>query len=118
MKGNDGIKGVIKLGSTPWNKGKYKPGRDLRVLVRDCHKSIAWRIDCFKKDGYTCQDCGAHGQKLVAHHTKHFETIMRENNITSLSEALHCNELWKLNNGVTLCAGCHRIRHKKEGYRR
>jgi hypothetical protein len=31
-----------------------------------------------------------------------------ENNITSMNQALECNEIWSLDNGISLCYGCHK----------
>ena len=34
--------------------------------------------------------------------------IFKENNITSIKQALTCKELWSLNNGISLCYICHK----------
>ena len=57
------------------------------------------RTKIFKRDDYTCQECGKIGNKLNAHHIK---------------EIVNYPELiLKINNGVTLCEECHK---KTESY--
>ena len=126
---NKGTKGVV----VPWNKGKRgiysketikkisnklrKKTTPIKRALRDHFKSIAWRSSIFERDNYECQDCGKKGY-LEAHHKKPFIQIIEDNNIKTLKEGIFCNELWDLDNGITLCKGCHKKRHKKEGYRR
>ena len=35
--------------------------------------------------------------------------------ITEINNAILCDELWNINNGITLCQSCHRELHKREG---
>ncbi len=39
--------------------------------------------------------------------TEYINAILKENNITSLDQALNCQELWDISNGITLCKKCH-----------
>lgn len=75
--------------------------------VRNHFNYRLWRSDVFKRDNFTCQECEQRGKYLHAHHLKRFQTIMNENSIKSIEEALACEELWNINNGVTLCVKCH-----------
>lgn len=111
-----GFGGLIKIGSKPWNKGNYNISRGLKRILRDCFKMQSWRNSCFRRDNFTCQECGIYGTKLVVHHIVHFESIIRHYNVQSVLDGLFLNELWDINNGVTLCKECHKIKHSK-GYR-
>lgn len=57
-----------------------------------------WRHEVFERDDYTCQDCGKRGVKLQAHHIKKW--------------AIYPKERYNVNNGITLCVKCHKLRHK------
>jgi len=59
-----------------------------------------WRTSVFKRDNYTCQECGQVGGKLNAHHI--------------LSWASYPDQRYILKNGITLCTKCHREKHRKE----
>ena len=81
----------------------------LNQLVRTCYKYRQWRSDVFTRDSYTCQFCGIRGGvELNADHIKPLTIILKENNITTIEDALVCEELWNINNGRTLCVQCHR----------
>lgn len=57
-----------------------------------------WRTSVYKRDNYTCQDCNKRGGKLNAHHLNSFK--------------FYPNERYNIENGITLCMTCHRLRHK------
>ena len=54
-----------------------------------------WREAVFSRDNWTCQTCGIRGVYLEVHHIK--------------SWAKYPKFRFKLNNGVTLCLGCHKL---------
>ena len=107
-----------KIGYIPWNKGLvgaqkgkrgeksnfWKGGTTLkncgeRKVIQNTPEYRLWRKSVFKRDDYTCQICNARnkeGLKLVinADHIKPF----------SLFPELR----FDINNGRTLCSGCHR----------
>lgn len=58
-----------------------------------------WRNSVFERDNYTCMQCGTHGGDLNAHHVKSF--------------ARHKTLRFIIENGITLCVPCHKIKHKK-----
>lgn len=58
-----------------------------------------WRESVFVRDGFKCQICGQIGGELNAHHIKTFKD--------------HPALRFDVNNGITLCAKCHRELHKR-----
>lgn len=96
--------------SNTW-KGGITP---VRRMIRESFEYREWIKKVFERDDFTCQECGARGTYLHAHHIKQFSQILEENNITTLEEARNCEELWDVNNGITFCKKCHRKKHFKE----
>lgn len=87
-------------------KGGTNP---LSILIRHSFEYRQWRSDVFTRDKFTCQECGDNkGGNLEAHHIKSFSSILEEYNITAIEQAINCEELWNINNGITLCEICHR----------
>jgi len=75
--------------------------------IRHCFEYRQWRSDIFTRDDYTCQHCNKRGGDLEAHHIKQFSKIIEDNNVDTMEKALSCDELWNINNGLTLCKECH-----------
>ena len=86
----------------------------LRIQIHNLDEYKQWRHKIYVRDGFACVECREIGSRLVAHHIKAFARIFEENNITTIIEAQICKELWDIDNGVTLCDGCHELTH---GYR-
>lgn len=87
-------------------KGKYSANwkggvSDENHRIRTSKEYREWRAKVFQRDKFTCQICGQVGGELNAHHIKHF----------SKDKANRLN----VDNGITLCAECHRLVHKVEG---
>lgn len=61
---------------------------------RDDPRYITWRKEVFKRDNYTCQECGAK-VNLEAHHIKQV--------------IFHPHLIYEVDNGITLCRDCHRM---------
>ena len=113
-------------GKTSWNKGKiysqisgsnhhnWKGGISSLVRkIRTCFQYRQWRSDVFTRDDFVCQKCGKRGcGELNAHHIKSFFNILQRYEITTFEEALKCEELWNINNGITLCEKCHKETYK------
>ena len=94
--------------SPNWKGGISK----LRDKIKNTFQYRQWRSDVFTRDNFTCQKCGeksGNGKAiyLEAHHIKPFAEIREKYQIKTLEEALHCEELWNINNGQTLCLKCH-----------
>jgi hypothetical protein len=80
----------------------------LKRRLRTNYIYRAWRLTIFQRDNYTCQDCGKRGSYLEAHHKESWNNIFNKNIIKTFEDAIHCNELWSINNGITLCKNCHK----------
>ncbi len=92
-----------------WNNGISK----LSKSIRSSSKWREWRKAVFARDNWTCQKCGARsgaGNRIEIHpdHIKSFTVIMSENKIKTFDEGMNCEELWDIENGRTLCIGCHK----------
>ena len=114
----------FKKGNIPWTKvhGHSKETKQkmtgnnsklwkgilpLKLQIRALHESKEWRSNVFKRDNWTCQTCRNRGNILEAHHIKPFAKIIRDSNIKTIEAAIACQELWAIENGVTLCEDCH-----------
>ena len=85
----------------------------LKLRIRNTTEYLNWRIAILRRDNFRCQVCTASikdnkGLRLEVHHAKTFDDICKENNITTVKGALTCKEIWSLNNGISLCHGCHK----------
>jgi ACT domain-containing protein len=45
--------------------------------------------------------------RLEVHHAKTFDDICKENNVSTVEQALVCKELWSMTNGIS-CYSCHK----------
>lgn len=110
------LSGSFKKGNTNWKlrvdlRGDKHPNwkggvTPLRKKFWDSIEYGNWRKDCFKRDNYTCQECGKSGY-LEVHHKKERVVIWNENNIKTWEDVIKCKELWERSNGITLCKNCH-----------
>lgn len=110
------------LGATPWNKGKKYPqisGENnwnwkggitpLNNKIRHLIEYNLWKQSIFQRDDYRCQSCGRRSNVLHADHfPKTFASIIKENNVRSIEEAINCEKLWDMGNARTLCFDCHK----------
>ncbi len=107
-------------GRVAWNKGKicnlgennpnWKGGiSKFNERIRKCFLYRQWRSDVFTRDDFTCQKCGRRGMTINAHHVIPFVLIFTLNDIKTFGQAQNCEELWNINNGITLCEKCHGV---------
>jgi len=84
-----------------WNGGISNLNRSIRQLdeMRKWQKQV-------KKRDKRCMVCG-NKNELESHHINSVSNIMSNHNITNRDEARKCDELWNINNGITLCRKCH-----------
>jgi 5-methylcytosine-specific restriction endonuclease McrA len=109
-------KGICGSKSHSWRGGKA----ELVSKIRNSERYKKWHSDVFKRDGWTCQTCGTrgHGQNIIVHHIIPFQTILKKVAIKGISMddeyilAMELPEMFDVNNGVTLCRGCHILVHK------
>jgi hypothetical protein len=85
----------------------------LKLRIRNTTEYLNWRITILRRDNFRCQICTASikdnkSVRLEVHHAKTFDAICKENNITTVKGALACKEIWSLDNGISLCHGCHK----------
>ena len=99
----------IKEKHPNWKGGITK----INLQIRNSFRYSEWRKEIFERDNYTCQKCRTNRGPLNVHHIIEFNNILKEQNIKNIDDALSCNYLWDLNNGITLCKRCHQQLHKK-----
>lgn len=79
-----------------------------RTLVSEKHRIRGtiewknWREIVFKRDNYTCQECGQYNGYLEPNHIIPLRLDMSKKN------------LFNINNGITLCRPCHQKTIRKE----
>jgi hypothetical protein len=90
--------GLAKGDRNPnWQGGK----QDDWSLLKNSNHYKQWRNDVFARDNYTCKGCGDNrGGNLEAHH------ILRRSEFPLLT--------FSTDNGITLCAECHKKTFGKE----
>ena len=116
-KCNGKITSQTRIGKNHWN---WQGGKtSLRDSVKNLYKSKCWRIAVFKRDNYTCQECGETKCYLEAHHRKEFVIIFNEflkkyfqyslieDRETLVRLAMNYKDFWDVSNGITLCGKCH-----------
>ena len=117
-----GLEYEFKKGHITWSIGlkgenhpNWKGGLTLvDKQIRHSFEYRQWRDDIFTRDDFTCQECGKTSGNKNAHHIISFSSILQKYEITNIEEALDCNELWNINNGITLCEKCHRKIHRRK----
>jgi hypothetical protein len=85
----------------------------LKLKIRNTTKYLNWRLSILKRDNFTCKICHASVKenkslRLEVHHPKAFDDICKENNVSTVEQALDCKELWNTKNGVSICHSCHK----------
>lgn len=82
-----------------WKGGISAKNRSIRDNIMETLEYKEWRRAVFKRDNYTCQNCGKRGGRLNADHIKPF--------------ILYPELILNVDNGRTLCVEC----HKKIGWK-
>ena len=85
----------------------------LKLKIRNTTKYLNWRLSILKRDNFTCRICHTSVKdnkslRLEVHHAKTFDDICKENNVSTVEQALECKELWNVSNGFSICYKCHK----------
>jgi predicted RNA-binding Zn-ribbon protein involved in translation (DUF1610 family) len=111
-------KRCVRCSRSGENNAQWKGGVTvLKERIRDLFEYRQWRSDVFTRDSFICSECNCGGNKLHAHHIVPLNVLIQKYEITSLKQAVDCEELWNINNGITYCKYCHLDLHKQKGYR-
>jgi len=96
------------------NSSQWKGGITIfNHKIRGLPEYRQWVKDVFRRDSWICQKCGQKGGNLNAHHIICIAEIILENKLKSIKDALNCKQLWRIDNGLTLCKECHKLERKK-----
>src|SRR5215212_5645084 len=84
----------------------------LKLKIRNTTQYLNWRIAVLKRDNFTYKIChtSVKGNKglLEVHHAKAFDDVCKENNVSTIEQALSCKELWNVNDGISVCYRFHK----------
>lgn len=99
--------------SCDYDRGITLPPHLLKLKIRNKTEYLKWRISVLERDNFRCRVCSTSMKdnknlRLEVHHAKSFNDICNENNITTIEQALSCKEIWRLDNGISLCFSCHK----------
>ena len=84
--------------------------------IRSSAKYLAWRDAVYKRDDYCDVITGERGNgNLNAHHITPFAEIIEKHHITTFEEAMACDELWDVSNGITMIEANHILYHARTG---
>jgi hypothetical protein len=112
------VKDRMKLSHVGDKNINWKNGRTpLNERIRESSKYYEWRNAIYKRDNYTDVTTGERGDgNLNVHHLVPYSEIMDRNNITTYEEAMACDELWDISNGITMIDRNHVKLHMKTGH--
>jgi 5-methylcytosine-specific restriction endonuclease McrA len=111
------VKDQMRLSHVRERNANWKNGRTaLNKLIRESSRYYEWREAIYKRDNYTDVITGERGNgDLNVHHIVPYSEILDRNNITTYEEAMACDELWDISNGITMLEKNHRKLHLKSG---
>jgi len=117
MFGTHGNSGSFKKGirysiDTEFKRLESTP---LHIAILSLNKMTEWKALIKDWDNYTCQHCGIKGGELNSHHIKRVSDIRKEYNLKTIEDALSCEPLWDISNGISYCSDCHKLLKGKGG---
>jgi DNA-binding CsgD family transcriptional regulator len=83
-------------------------------VIRGLPAYRRWRVAVLRREGRACQECGARSSFANpphVHHLRSFAEILAEYLPISVEQTEGYDALRDVDNGVTLCARCHRSAH-------
>jgi endogenous inhibitor of DNA gyrase (YacG/DUF329 family) len=84
--------------------------------IRYCTKYYEWRNLIYERDNFCDWFSGVRGNgNLNAHHIIPFNFLLERNNITTFEQAMECEALWDINNGITMIDTNHNAYHSMWG---
>lgn len=92
------------------NNYNWKGGSSrLNLAIRGMYENRKWSDGVRSRD-CKCVSCGS-PELLEAHHIVNLSELILKYDIKNTEDARKCEELWNLDNGVTLCMRCHYKEH-------
>ena len=73
------VRRILSLQKIGANNPSWKGGiTSLRNAIENLLEYKQWKQDVYRRDNYTCQECGKRGRNLNSHHRKPFAEILQE----------------------------------------
>ena len=83
--------------------------------IRECSKYYEWRDAIYKRDNHTDVITGEKGNgNLNAHHLIPFALLIETNHIETFEQAMACEKLWDISNGITVTKDTNISLHKPQ----
>jgi len=89
-----------------WRGGKWKVEDSFLRKIRNCQRYLDWKDHILKRDVSSYPKIP---KNVQVHHLRSLASIVRENNIKTIEDALTCDDLWDIGNGVALTSAEHLI---------
>lgn len=89
-----------------WRGGNWKKKNSFLDKIRRSQRYLDWKHAVLKRDVKSYPKVA---KNIQVHHIKSFESIVRENNINTIKQAMACKALWDVNNGIALLKSEHMI---------
>jgi hypothetical protein len=117
MKASEQTKKKMSKKKLGINNNNWKGGiSTLYHNIRDSSRYNDWRIAIFERDNFCDWFSGVKGNgNLNAHHIEPFSTLLERYDIQTFEQAMVCEALWNVDNGVTMIDTNHSAYHSMWG---